>query len=118
MATAPCSIHKSPQPGRLCGFYPALVLSGQRASRKFQVCQPCSREVIGRHAKDWQDFSLYGSQEGPPACTSCGLVADVGVDYGRFYCTVYLDGKNRRDYRALYCPDCSRKCLEEFEIDG
>lgn len=117
MASRACDRHGSPQPGRLCGFYPTLVTDSVRRSKRMYLCTGCARELVVAHATDWLDTALESSLRGTSSCTSCGQVVNGNGHLSRFYATLYLDGKSRRDYAAAYCPDCTRARSAEFGLD-
>lgn len=117
MASMPCDVHHAPQPGRLCGIYPTLVTNGTRKSKYVRMCIPCSTDLLARHARDWVDHALRRELNAGLTCTSCGLVVEQTDKLFPFYATCYLNGKDRRDYTAMYCADCALKTAQEFELD-
>lgn len=118
MAQKPCDRHGTPRPGRLCGAYPALVVDGVRKAKYVRLCTDCTRDLLTAHAGDWLDAAVGDPLAENTACTGCGSVQPTNADLNRFYCTVYLDGKQRRDYSAVYCTDCTKERVKEFSFDG
>lgn len=118
MATLPCDRHRSPQPGRLCGAYLALLTDGKRLGKYRRLCVNCCQDVLMAHATDWLDNALKRDQDLLSNCTACGLVVNGNGSLARFYATVYPNGRDRRDYTAAYCRECASKIATEFEIDG
>lgn len=117
MATMPCDRHRAPQRGRLCGLYPVLLKDGTRLTKYRRLCVPCMQDLLISHASDWKDSQLAFSSNEQQACSSCGVVVENSGQLTRFYATAYLDGKNRRDYYAMYCDSCVSTCVSEFEFD-
>lgn len=117
MASKPCDRHGTPRPGRLCGAYPVLLQDGIRKTKYLRLCTECARELLMDHAADWVDKAVAGRLSETAACTGCGQVLPGNGSLARFYCTLYLDGKNRRDYEAAYCDDCTRARVKEFQFD-
>ena len=116
MATVPCFRHGSVQRGRVSTFYPAFIKDGVRDSKKLPICMPCTRELAAAHASDWLDQAFNDSPVQDPSCTRCGQLAQTLSDLTRFFCTVYVDGKTRRDYMAYYCDACVSDARQEFSL--
>lgn len=117
MAGAPCDVHGEPRPGRLVGAYPSLLRDNVRTSKYRRLCTDCARDLVSSHARDWIDEAAAGPLREIQACTACGELQDSNAALTRFRCTVYLDGKNRRDYAAAYCPGCTKLIAREFALD-
>lgn len=117
MASMPCDRHHEPRPGRLVGAYPSIVKDGRRYAKYRRLCTECARDLLVEHATDWVDTAVSGPLSDTTSCTACGLVLPSNGELSRFFCTVYVDGKNRRDYSAAYCPDCTKARVKEFDLD-
>ncbi len=116
MSTLPCDCHGHTVRGRLLGAYPVLVKDGVRFASKKRLCEDGIHELLTRHKSDWRDsFFLDGTNE-QCACYSCGSIAESLHSLRRFYCTVYVDHKSRRDYSAYYCDECAELISEELVL--
>jgi hypothetical protein len=116
MASVPCDGHGTKRPGRLCGCYLALLTDGIRLKAYKRFCSDCCHELLARHGKDWVDQALDRAERTDAACHFCGEVVPTEADLSRFYSTVYIDGKSRRDYTSLYCPKCAEGIRSEFDL--
>jgi hypothetical protein len=117
MAAAACDQCGQNRGSRLSTFYPALVADGKRHSKKRHLCSEHARDSIAKHAKDWRDKALVDADPPGSTCLACGEVQPVSAALTPFYCTLYLDGKYRRDYQSQYCAACVGTIVSEFEID-
>lgn len=117
MATVPCTACHAPARGKAISFYPALLANGTRHAQRRYFCVEHARGVVSAHHRDWRDLALHDLVEETTSCYGCGELFDTNAALTRFFCTVYLDGKNRRDYKSQYCPTCVSAIVSEFEID-
>jgi predicted RNA-binding Zn-ribbon protein involved in translation (DUF1610 family) len=73
-------------------------------------------ELLGRHHKDWADRALDRSETTEPVCRFCGEVMQSEAGLSRFYGTLYVNGKDRRDFTSFYCPKCAEGIRSEFDL--
>lgn len=118
MAYVPCDRHGEPFRGKSCGFYPTLETWDTKYSRKLKVCPDCSRDLVIAHAVDWADQLLRNAELDRHTCTACGVVLAGEKVTNAFWATLYVDGKQRRDYAARYCEACTRERIQEFHLDA
>jgi len=101
----PCSLCRQRLPGKLASAYWAWFnVDGTRSAWKLRYCLGCAREHLSLLLKT----SLQTvDSESVFACISCGASAETDSD--PMYATLYLPGKEPREYAVQLCGACAAK---------
>lgn len=118
VSVLPCDRHGHVVSAGVRGVFPSILFSGQRYSCKLRLCDDCITELLADRESEWRELTV--SDRGPDrtSCARCDVEPGDLKDLSTFWCTVYVMGKYRRDYRSRYCPACSQVLIDTLNMEA